>query len=235
MTILYYVYCYVYCLFVMALFCHLIMSSSFHFSIIEPTEDWKVEQVLWWLLLRSQGESEGLYEVLVDSLQKQLEVGKAELWDAHKQVSDILNGNDNNNGGENENIHPTSSSSKAAAATTGAKIDTIHVDIIGGYYEGQSFDVMPKAGSKNACWVGRSAGKKFRDKGISLPKDLEVSTSHGRFEYARGEFFYKDCASTNGSRIFDADIEPNVTYKLTDDMEITVGQTVMKVTLTASK
>jgi predicted component of type VI protein secretion system len=109
------------------------------------------------------------------------------------------------------------------------KTNTVRVDIISGHYCGLSYDLKPQ--SRNHCWVGRSQGKKFRDKGISLPKDLEVSTSHGRFEYSRGKFYYMDAASTNGSRIQNMEIDPNVPIEIHTGMEITVGQTVMQVTL----
>ena len=42
----------------------------------EPTDDWKVEQVLWWCLLRSQEENDGRYEMIVSSLHKQLSDGQ---------------------------------------------------------------------------------------------------------------------------------------------------------------
>lgn len=225
--------------------------SSFFFA-IEPTEDWKVEHVLQWWLLRAHAESDAEYDKIVQGLSQQLEQGKKEVWEVHEQVTEILN-NDTN--GEYENINndmdteneigalnseqhdtetPMAKSSSAAETTTNhnAKPNTIHVDIIAGEYVGHSFDLKPQ--SRNHCWVGRSQGKKFVQKGISLPKDLEVSTSHGRFEYSRGKFFYMDAASTNGSRIQDMEIDPNVSHEIRTGTEITVGQTIMRITLMAT-
>ena len=222
---------------------------------LEPTEDWKVEQLLHWWLLRANAESEAEYEALVCRLSTQLEAGKKELWQAHAEVSDILNlpeDNEKKSGinTENENLNnstrdPSETKPSAAAAkvhpvpkygetstNNNQKPDTIHVDIVAGEYQGMTYDLQPRA--RNHAWVGRSQGKKFREKGISLPKDLEVSTSHGRFEYSRGKFYYMDAASTNGSRIQDMDIEPNKCYELSTGMEITVGQTIMRITLTLS-
>jgi hypothetical protein len=222
-------------------------SSSTIFT--EPTDDWKVEQVLWWCLLRSQEENDGRYETIVSSLEKQLADGRKELWDAHQQVTDILNMNMNMNmtNTEEENVNPVNDegetevdgkTNSAAAAeltkTTSSVVDTIHVDVIDGPYAGNTYDLVPRKNRSHHVWIGRSAGKKFRSNGISLPKDLEVSTSHGRFEMSRGKFYFTDCASTNGSRIFGMDIEPNQPIEIYNDIQITVGQTVMKVTLTSS-
>ena len=152
---------------------------------------------------------------------------------------------------EEENVNPAyeqeggdvdvdGKTSAAASATTNnntttsTMLDTIHVDVIDGPYAGITYDLLPRKNRSHHVWIGRSAGKKFRSNGISLPKDLEVSTSHGRFEMSRGKFYYVDCASTNGSRIFDVDIEPNQPIEIYNDIQITVGQTVMKVSLTSS-
>mmetsp|Transcript_10838 Transcript_10838/g.26037 ORF Transcript_10838/g.26037 Transcript_10838/m.26037 type:complete len:265 (+) Transcript_10838:93-887(+) len=111
-----------------------------------------------------------------------------------------------------------------------AKPDTIHVDIVGGPYDGKFYDLQPK--TRNHAWVGRSSSAKFKDRGISLPLDLEVSTSHGRFEFKQGKFYYTDVASTNGTRINGEDCVPNQPYPLAaTGATILVGQTPMKVTL----
>jgi FHA domain len=200
-------------------------------------------------LLRAHAESDAEYEKIVQGLSQQLEQGKKELWEAHEQVTEILNSDSNgddenviskmdtenesepaNSGKEDLDMPVAKASSKSDTSTNhNTKPNTIRVDIISGEYVGHSFDLKPQ--SRNHCWVGRSQGKKFRDKGISLAKDLEVSTSHGRFEYSRGKFFYMDAASTNGSRIQDMEIDPNVSHEIRTGMEITVGQTIMRITL----
>ena len=133
-----------------------------------------------------------------------------------------------------------SATTTGAAVTTSAEVipetrkpDTVHVDVLSGPNEGTFYDLQPK--NRVHAWVGRSQGKKFKQKGISLPKDLEVSTSHGRFEYSRGKFFYTDVASTNGTRIDGEECEPNQPYEISTGMTILVGQTALKVTLLALK
>lgn len=234
----------------------------------EPTEDWKVEHVLHWWMLRANAESEAEYDRIVEGLSKQLNNGKKELWEAHEQVSAIVNDNNIENVA-NQNVPPTASlivektqkpsksqpevvkpvtdievpivsstrpARKAVAmkatstATSTKKPDTIHIDIVGGPYNGASYDLQPK--SRSHAWLGRSSSAKFKERGISLPQDLEVSTSHGRFEVKGGKFYYTDVASTNGTRINGEECEPNVPYELTNtSMVILAGQTAMKVTL----
>jgi len=258
----------------------------------EPTEDWKVEQVMHWWLLRSNAESEAEHDRIVEGLSQQLEDGKKELWEAHKEVSQIVGDNqivDNYNTNENENIENLDQNSRSnqlppvdieknngkrrisdkpevkpvtavavavpvassrptrnrkppstetgettktapVSSTEDKKPDTIHIDIVGGPYEGGFYDLQPK--SRSHAWLGRSSSAKFKDRGISLPQDLEVSTSHGRFELKAGKFYYTDVASTNGTRINGEECEANVPYELAETgTTIVAGQTVMKVTL----
>jgi len=250
----------------------------------EPTENWKVEHVLQWWLLRANAESEAEYNTIVEGLSKQLEEGKKDLWEAHEQVSEIVRDSDNieNQSVPNSNhqkqlastntnkrqqqpiiekpnpkpkskVVVTAASTRstrnkkptavAAAATEAAnsiaavsapmpsKIpDTIHIDIVGGPYDGKFYDLQPK--TRSHSWVGRSSSTKFKERGISVPLDLEVSTSHGRFEFKQGKFYYTDVASTNGTRINGEDCVPNQPYELeANGFTILAGQTSMKVTL----
>ena len=258
---------------------------SYHTT--EPTEDWTVEQVLKWWVLRAHSECEAEYSRIVDDLSAQLKEGTESLWQAHEEVSSILDhgvdkaaataaakaGGTSTDGLENSdpqhlnvnssNNIPSCDIQKPAAArgqqqeiqhqhqhqignsgetetkdedagATGSssKIDTIRIVIISGFYEGMSLDVQPKG--RTAAFVGRSQGKKFKEKGVSLPKDLEVSTSHGKFESIRGKFYYTDVGSTNGSLINGCAIEPSKPYEVREGMEISCGQTIMSIKLVAS-
>lgn len=246
----------------------------------EPSENWTVEHVMQWWLLRANAESEAEYNTIVEGLSKQLDDGKKELWEAHEQVSEVvrksekpndaadpkanaenqsMNRNQKPTSSNNNKVHkpvvskvvvakpvvastrptrtkkPTEKAAAAAAATiegnaTADKPDTIHIDIVGGPYDGKFYDLQPQ--SRKHCWVGRSSSAKFKDRGISLPLDLEVSTSHGRFEFNQGKFYYKDVASTNGTRINGEECIPNQSYLLeATGTTILAGQTTMKVTL----
>jgi hypothetical protein len=203
---------------------------------VEPTEDWNMEQVMHWWLLRAQAENEATFDETASRLNTQLDDGKATLWDDHQKVSSIVGGG-SSHGHETENADPqqppstTSNNQKMLQQQSSAtqSSDTIHIELMGGEYQGETFDLQPKA--RAYAWVGRSQGKKFREKGISLAKDLEVSTTHGRFELQGSKFFFVDTGSTNGSRVNNAELEPNQPVELYTGIEVTVGQTVMRVTV----
>jgi len=82
------------------------------------------------------------------------------------------------------------------------KADPIKVVLscIEGVYAGKTFTVKPVEGGE-PCKVGRSTGKKFKSRGISLSKDGEVSTTHGKFEVVEGVVVFTDSGSTNGTFI----------------------------------
>eukprot|EP00980_Cylindrotheca_fusiformis_P006157 scaffold1319_cov126-Cylindrotheca_fusiformis.AAC.46 len=210
-------------------------SLDFPFSVDdEPANTWTIEQVMHWWLLHSHAESDAAYEVIVKDLSSQLEEGKEALMNDHKVVSEFLSGK-----GPSENEDPQEPAVSGVVKEKTVKTAkpmvkdnqgaSIFVEIQAGDYQGNTYTLEPKV--RSHAWVGRSQGKKFREKGISLPKDLEVSTTHGRFELLRNKFVFVDTGSTNGSRVGEADIVPNEPVELESGMIITVGQTVMKITL----
>lgn len=240
-----------------------LLSPSLHILKTEPTEDWTVEQVLQWWLLRAHGECDGEYARIVDDLSQQLKAGKDALWRAHQEVSEILNngvdgaaqqqdnfplsavdGLENSNPQQqhrsgNDNLQkPTAASATDESVATSShhqsrpRFNTIRVLIVAGPYEGETFNLQPNG--RVAAFVGRSQGKKFKEKGLSLSKDLEVSTSHGKFESLGGKFYYTDIGSTNGSLIDEREIEPQKSYEIRTGQQITCGQTIMQITLVAS-
>ena len=226
---------------------------------IEPSDDWTVEQALQWWLLHAQSETDAKYLDHVTALTAQLEKGKAELWECHQQVVETLNQTNQDNNGtkdhktdpshttanNNENADPqyvpldTANTIKDGKATTAVTATTtmtmtshmILVEIVGGEHAGTSYQLRPKQQKAGACWIGRSTGKKFREKGISLPRDLEVSTTHGKFELIRGKYYFTDTGSTNGSRCGGQELLPDTPLELENGMEIIIGQTIMRITL----
>ena len=190
----------------------------------------------WWLL-RAHSENEAAYEEIVASLAKQLEKGKESLIVDHKSVLNIIDGKMDsmeNNDPQTNHVDAVKTTADEPAAKPEVKVapnseGSMLIEIQSGEYEGSTFILDPKG--KSHAWIGRSQGKKFREKGISLPKDLEVSTTHGRFELLRNQLVYVDNGSTNGSKLGDLDIEPNSPVVLESGMVITVGQTAMRVTL----
>lgn len=172
-----------------------------------------MEEVFQWSLLQSHKITDEEFESCSKVLRGELEAGEQELWKVFQQVALYQKQNE-------ENKAPSKKSK-----------DLLKVDILAGPFEGESFSLRPTA--KTPCPVGRSRNKTFRTKGVSLHKDLEVSTTHGRFELnAAGKVCFTDLSSTNGSFINgENQLDPDVPFELETGMEITCGQTIMKITL----
>lgn len=107
--------------------------------------------------------------------------------DATKKMSELMISNTS----VDENVAVAPSQLQTAAA--------IRIDVVSGPYTGKFFMLKPTP--RTACLIGRSTSKKFKEKGISLPQDGEVSTSHGKIEMISNKYYYIDTGSTNGSRL----------------------------------
>ena len=110
---------------------------------------------------------------------------------------------------------------KSTRSKAASGVKTVRAEVVEGLYAGQTFDLKPK--SRSPCFIGRSAGKKFRDRGISMPNDGEVSTTHAKVEVKGGKAYYIDVGSTNGTLLNGEEVEPNVPLLITDGMQLLIG------------
>uniref|UniRef100_A0A7S1FRI1 FHA domain-containing protein n=1 Tax=Corethron hystrix TaxID=216773 RepID=A0A7S1FRI1_9STRA len=99
----------------------------------------------------------------------------------------------------------------------------LEITIRGGPYDdGKTYLLKPRF--RAPCFLGRSTSKKFREKGMSLPRDFEMSTTHGKFEVKNnGVLYYTDLGSTNGSFHENRQVEPEVSLELKDGMVLQIG------------
>jgi hypothetical protein len=180
-----------------------------------------VEETLQYCLLQAHKETDDKFEQIETSLNQHLERGKEEIRKYHQSIME---------GGENQNPQTSSATLNGEPTSTkGKALTTINVEIKGGQYAGNTYQLVPKP--RYPCWVGRSQGKKFRERGISMPKDLEISTTHGKFEVKQGKLYYTDTGSTNGSKVGGEEIAPDTPRLLEDGMELTLGQSTLVISL----
>ena len=132
--------------------------------------------------------------------------------------------NDENQHPNNNNRNGIRSTKKTKSNST--KISTIQIEIIAGPHQSEE-KYMLKPQQRKPCWIGRSTSKKFRDRGISLSKDAEVSTTHGKFHIypsgVDGKLVFTDTGSTNGTMYGDQELEDNVPLELVDGMVLVFG------------
>ena len=192
---------------------------------LEPTDTWTVEQALQHCLLQAHRETEEKYNQIETSLNQQFEKGKNDIWKCHKRVLEECT----NDQSPNPNVLRDVSSKSGSKPRKAISPTTVHIEIIGGHYNGTSYNLMPKA--RHPCWVGRSQGRKFKDRGISLSKDIEISTTHGKFEVIAGKLHYTDTGSTNGSKVGETELEPDTPLPLENGTELILGQSILRITL----
>ena len=103
------------------------------------------------------------------------------------------------------------------------------VEVMSGPHEGATYLLKPRI--SRPCEIGRSKGKKFLSRGVSLHKDSEVSTCHGKFEFKAGKMYYTDTGSTNGTSYMGEAIQDNVPLEIENGMVLVFGMSELKFTL----
>ena len=170
-----------------------------------------------WCLLKSQTATDEKLAALLEAMDQKFQQGKTDVLNFQENA--LAKTESSNNSNNNNNTSNTSN-----------KVKYIHVTISTGPHASDEPKVLAPT-EKVPCWVGRSGSKRFRDKGLSLRKDLEVSTTHGKFELVRGKPFFTDTGSSNGTSIDGAEIVPNQAYELKEGMKLMFGSTLCTISL----
>lgn len=119
----------------------------------------------------------------------------------------------------------------AAVARVTVESAKVRLTAEGGPYDGKVFELLLEEGG-DARMIGRSSGKKFKQKGVSLPKDTEVSTTHGKFETSGGKVTFMDLGSTNGTLVDGEEADEEQPYDVADGSKLLIGQGTFTVTIT---
>ena len=189
----------------------------------------------------------------VNRLRAEFEEGKVEL---EKELETLLEGNagDEENGvsaanqegvateagekagkggaADSENVAANSSSPSDTADAKEPQKKTskaiLRVHVAQGEHAGEKFTF--KKSNRMQVMIGRSTGKRFKKGGISLPKDGEVSTTHGKIWVVKGDICFTDLGSTNGSFLNGEELENRVPYILNHNDKLRVGQCILHCT-----
>lgn len=233
-----------------------------------PSDSWTIEQLVHWSLYQYQSKVEEQTNANIASLRNQCEKECEDVMTMHEMAVDMAKKNnnkkqgddDNNNISGEENVNPqsehvapeaggeavvtktastisASSSTVATTASSKSASSTIQVEVTVGPHTSSKYLLRPKP--SQPCFLGRSKGKKFIKNGVSLHKDQEVSTTHGKFLMEEGsgssddanKFYFVDVGSTNGTQYNGERLEENVRLELADGMELHVGNSVLRVIL----
>jgi hypothetical protein len=93
-----------------------------------------------------------------------------------------------------------------------------------GPHMGQKFRLeAATASGEDSFKMGRSNGKVFKEKGVSMYKDKEISTTHAKIEVRNGQVFFTDLRSTNGSSVNDKRVDAQCPTRLRDGDKICMG------------
>ena len=119
------------------------------------------------------------------------------------------------------------------SSSSSAKRLCVTLRCTSGAHSGQRFRLEPNTESgEDNFKMGRSTGKLFKEKGVSLYKDKEISTTHAKIEVKNGQAFLTDNRSTNGTILNGVEMEPLVPIRLKEGDIILMGSTELHVQVT---
>jgi len=207
-------------------------SSRKPLSEVEQNEDMTVEQFL-----------ERQCETIIDDLRQHSAelIGrlKREYADGAKNIAAMMATSSSEARGVAAAPAPTavgSSSSGSGGSSSGEEARQgrlcVTLKTTSGPHMGQRFRLEATTESgEDAFKIGRSTGKAFKEKGLSLYKDREISTSHAKIEIKNSQVFFVDTKSTNGTALNGESLEANVPYRLKTGDVVSMGGTDLLVTV----
>ena len=197
--------------------------------LLVPADDWTVEEVFQWTLLQSHKETDGRFQRIEKSLKTQLEEGFRSI--SNLQSPDREN-SENSNPNETFAVEDDKPASKSSTTTGPLSFDLV-VSVLGASRKGKVFPLHVT--EEQECLLGRSRGNRFRENGVSLSRDLEISTTHGKFEIVNGKICFTDTGSTNGTKVEvgdeDMEIARDEPYELSNGTVLVCGATRLEVSI----
>ena len=207
----------------------------------EPDDGWTVEQLIHWSLAGYQERANDRLAAHVASYREQCESECDQVMELHREAVRLSKAKSSSGDGPedvaaavDENVANGAKPSAASSSRSDPSAGSVEVQVTEGSHAGSKFFLRPRPGAP--CLVGRSKGKKFIKNGISLNKDQEVSTTHGKFlveveENGDLAFYFVDVGSTNGTHYKGEKLEANRQVRLHEGMELTLGNSVCRIVL----
>jgi hypothetical protein len=200
----------------------------FVFPIAEPNNEWTVEQVLQWHLLQSHLATDQKHEELVSSLKRQFEQGREEV---HQVLSE-----------QSENVRVVApgggTESAATAATTASTSRRTATKALVPWFTFKSHQDHMLV--KLSCTANPNPmhpvlsvdqlGKNSANGGSVWPRTVRCQ-QHGKFEIIGGKVYFTDVGSTNGTTCKDQLLATNSPFLLDDNVELILGGSTLRVTL----
>ncbi len=125
---------------------------------------------------------------------------------------------------------------KEVAPSSDMKNICISLKCMSGPHSGQKFQLEATSNDEGQSFkVGRSTAKQFKEKGVSLYKDKEVSTAHGKVEVRSGQAFFIDTHSSNGTKLNGARITTQAPALLKDGDKIFIGASEISVNIAVTE
>ena len=161
----------------------------------------------------------------INKLRNEFELGKIELeQEVERQIAELEKEN------EAESTELPKKKAKTGAKSKSSSDSTkIQIMVVEGVHKDALFKF--KRTSRLTVMIGRSTGKRFKRGGVSLFKDSEVSTTHGKLHVHKDDLCYSDLGSTNGSFLNGEALEARKTYIINDGDVLKLGQSHLKVSI----
>eukprot|EP00804_Cyclotella_cryptica_P019251 CCRYP_006141-RA/>CCRYP_006141-RA protein AED:0.05 eAED:0.05 QI:212/1/1/1/1/1/2/122/231 len=217
-----------------------VVSTSAKFPPGEPNNEWTIEELVHWSLSQHHAMAIEKTEEYTESLRDYCERECDDIMALHSMAIEMAQNN------ENKMAPSAAASNTDVALKSPPKSNNNHIEVLitSGPHSGSKIHLRPKPGAP--CFIGRSKGKKFIKNGISLHKDQEVSTTHGKIlvegwtmGLADGsnaankmghapKFYFVDVGSTNGTTMNGDLVEPESKVLLMEGLELKVGGSMLK-------
>lgn len=121
------------------------------------------------------------------------------------------------------------SSAKKSKTNSNNNNNKIKIVVVEGVHKNASFNF--KRTQRLTVMIGRSTGKRFKNTGVSLYKDSEVSTTHGKIHVIKNDLCFSDLGSTNGSFLNGQALEARKSYVVYDGDVLKLGQSHLNISI----